>query len=67
VWSKVLDLVEAVQGAETRQEFVDEFGKSIEFFERVDSHGDGFRYPKNIKGRAQWETSFEVDFSQSEI
>jgi hypothetical protein len=33
----------------------------IEYFEQLDPHGDGFRYPKNVKGNAQWDSSFEVD------
>jgi hypothetical protein len=61
LWSKVLECVEAVQGKDTRQEFEDAFEKVIEYFEQVDPHGDGFRYPKNVKGNAQWDSSFEVD------
>ena len=61
LWSKVLECVEAVQGKDTRQEFEEAFEKVIEYFEQVDPRGDGFRYPKNVKGSAQWDSSFEVD------
>jgi hypothetical protein len=61
LWSKVLECVEAVQGKDTRQEFEDACEKVIEYFEQVDPRGDGFRYPKNVKGSAQWDSSFEVD------
>jgi hypothetical protein len=51
----------ARQGATDGEET---FGALIEFFERVDPNGDGFRYPKNIQGKAQWDDSFDVDISK---
>ena len=64
LWADVLKCVESVQGEDRRKEFEETFGALIEFFERVDPYGDGFRYPKNIQGKAQWDNSFEIDISK---
>ena len=64
LWSKVLECVEAVQGADARQDFQTTFEQSIELFERLDPRGDGFRYPKNVKGKAQWDSVFEIDIAR---
>lgn len=64
LWPEVLQCVEGVQGEERRSEFEETFRELIEFFEQFDPYGDGFRYPKSIKGNAQFETSFEVDISK---
>jgi hypothetical protein len=63
LWLKVLECVEAVQGDDARQEFAEAFEKTIEHFAKLDPHGEGFRYPKNIKGNAQWDNSFEIDIA----
>jgi hypothetical protein len=64
LWADVLKCVESVQGEDRRKEFEETFEALIEFFERVDPYGDGFRYPKNIQGKAQWDNSFEIDISK---
>jgi hypothetical protein len=64
LWSKVLVCAEEVQGEDMRQELEGTFGEAIEFFQRVDPYGDGFRYPKNVKGAAQWDSSFYVDIEK---
>jgi hypothetical protein len=61
LWSDVLQCVESVQGKERRTEFEEAFAALFEFFEHVDPNGDGFRYPKNIQGKAQWDDPFDVD------
>ena len=61
LWLKVLECVEAVQGVDARREFAETFERIVEFFVKLDPHGDGFRYPKSAKGNSQWDNSFEID------
>ena len=64
LWAKVLKCVEEVQGTDVRQEFEETFQHCIELFEQVDPQGDAFRYPKDVKGNAQWDGQFEIDIAK---
>ena len=64
IWIDVMKCVEDAQGTDRRKEFENNVGPLIDFFERLDPSGDGFRYPKTTSGTAQWNKSFEIDVTE---